>query len=269
MIGLTFNGKHSYRDFGLRMYSPSRPFPEPKIVSEDMATMDGELDFTEANPQGRTLYKPVTHEIELRMIEMELAKVRSKAHKIAMWLLCGEKPLIYDDKSGVYYLARVINKLDLERELIQLRKITVQFKCRPFAQSFNQSNESLTRGEGLMRGYDYKRGMTPLIYNITAPTTLNIYNPGIYVKPLIRISGSFTTISFTYGDKTINCNQAVSSGTLDIEFSKMQALLNSTTKYNNYVNGEFFELANGDNALQISGTGLNCTVTLIFRYQYF
>lgn len=266
--GVIFNGKHSYRDFGLIMLSKNRPIlPEPKIIVDEVPHLDGDYDYSECNPDGRTKYKPRTHEIEFSLKERDPALVRIKAHEIASWLACGEQQLIYDDETAVFYLARVANKLDLENQILSVKRFTVQWKCRPFGFSVVQSSEQIQFGQGLMLGYGYRLDMVPLVFEVAGAKTLNVYNPGRYVKPLIRITGSLTNISFVANGKTLTYGAALDDETVDIDCSKSQATKGSVN-VNNNVSGNYIEFGDGDNTLQITGTGLNCTVSLIFRYLY-
>lgn len=266
--GVKFNGLHSYNDFGLIMLSKNRPIlSEPKLVVEDVPGTDGEYDYSDCNPDNRTKYKPRPHDIEFSLKERNPALVRIKAHEIANWLACGEQQLIYDDETAVFYLARVANKLDLENQIVSVKRFTVQWKCRPYAYSVVKSTDQIQFGQGLMLGYGYKLDMVPLIFAVTEAKTLSIYNPGRFVKPLIRITGAFTNISFTANGKTLTYGAASASGTIDIDCEKQQAI-KGTDNVNNNVSGDYIEFKNGDNTLQITGTGLNCTVSLIFRYLY-
>lgn len=266
--GLKFNGKHSYNDFGLIMESKNRPIlPEPKIIVEEVPGTDGDYDYSEANPEGRTNYKPRPHDIGFSLKERDPAMLRIRAHEIANWLACGEQQLIYDDETAVYYLAKVVNKLDLEKLIMKVKQFTVQFKSRPFGFSVVDSTQQIQLGQGLMLGYGYKLDMDSTVFTVTGATTLNIYNPGRYVKPLIRITGSLTNISLASNGKTLNYNAALANETVDIDCSKPQAVKGSTN-VNNNISGDYIEFINGDNSLQITGTGLNCTVSLIFRYLY-
>jgi predicted phage tail component-like protein len=114
------------------MESKNRPImPEPKIIVEEAAGTDGDYDYTDSNPEGRTKYKPLPHDIGFSLKERDMAVLRIRAHEIANWLACGEQQLIYDDETAVFYLARVINKLDLENQIVALRRFNVQWKCRP------------------------------------------------------------------------------------------------------------------------------------------
>lgn len=268
IYGVTFNGKHSFNDFGLVMLSKNRPvLPEPKIVVDEIAGQDGEYDYSDCNPDGRTRYKSRTHEIEFSLKERDPALVRIKAHEIANWLACGEQQLVYDDETAVFYLARVVNKLDLENQIVSVKRFTVQWKCRPYGFSVVDSTQQIQFGQGLMLGYGYKLDMVPLVFTVNGNKSLNIYNPGRYVKPLIRITGAFTNISFAVNGKTLTYGAASASGTIDIDCEKQQSIKGSTN-VNNNITGEYIEFNNGDNSLQIAGTGLNCTVSLIFRYLY-
>jgi predicted phage tail component-like protein len=266
--GVKFNGLHSYQDLGLIMESKNRPIlPESKIIVEEAAGTDGEFDYSDSNPEGRTKYKTRPHDIGFSLQERNMALLRIKAHEIANWLACGEQQLIYDDETAVFYMARVVNQLDLENLIVSLRKFTVRWKSRPYAYSVVDSTEQIQFDQGLTLGYGYKLDMVPLVFNITGATTLNIYNPGRFVKPIIRITGVLTNISFTTNGKTLTYGAASASGTIDIDCSKPQAV-KGTDNVNNNIAGDYIEFVHGDNQLQITGAGLNCTVTLIFRYLY-
>lgn len=266
--GFTFNNKHSFRDFGIVFKSKNRPVsPEPKIVSEELPGMDGEYDFSEANPDGRVKYKSRPIELECSFLQKNMTYIRIKTHEIASWLDCGEKPLIFDDETAVYYLAINSNKLDLETQIARFGKFTLNFKCRSFAYSVVNSNEQIKFGQGLICGYGYRLDMVPTIYTITGPTIINVYNPGRYVKPVVRINGSFTTLSITSGLKTLTYNKPLTNSTLIIDCNRFTATSNGVN-VNNDLSGKYIEFVHGDNTLQISGTGLNFTLTLDFRYLY-
>ncbi len=248
-MNLTFNSKHSMDDIGLRMRSKVRHIlPEPKTAFEDLPGVDGEYDFTDVNPDGRTKYKPFTEEIVFSMIEANSAAVRVKAKQVADWLACGEQQLIYEDEPDVYYLARVINRMDIENQLIKLKTFTAQFKCRPYGFALSEVSETYS--------------------GIVAPENKVISNPGIYVKPKITITGSFTTLTLTVGTKTLSYSEALSAAEIVIDCDDMSCIKDGSTNKNNKLSGSFFELENGNNTLEIGGTGLNCDVTVSFRPRY-
>lgn len=247
MRGLTFNNKHSFTDMGLKMYSKVRNIlPEPKTVYEDLPGVDGEYDYSDVNPDGRTKYRPFVDEIGFYLIEPNAAAVRTKAHQIAAWFACGESQLKYDDETGLYWIARIINKLDVESQLVRLKGFTAQFKCQPFAYG-----DSLVEAE---------------YTGIVAPSDKVISNPGTFVKPKITITGSFTTLTLACGGKTLTYSEAIAGATIVID--NFHCIKDGNINKGNKLSGSFFEFANGNNTLSIGGTGLNCTVAVSFRPQY-
>ncbi len=267
--GFVYNGKHSYKDMGIVMKSKNRPIlPEPRIIVEEIPNMDGEYDFSDSNPDGHTKYKPRVIEVECSFLQRDITHLRIKAHEIAPWLACGEQQLIFDDETSVYYLARVANKLDLATEIARIGRFTLQFKCRPFSFSRVRSDQVPQLGIGLQLGYGYRLDMTPTIFQVTGSALFSIFNPGTYVKPTIRINGSCNTISFTVNGKTISYEAALANNQLDIDCDRQTAIKDGLVNALNNISGNFLELVNGLNNFQISGTGLNCTVSLIFNYLY-
>jgi predicted phage tail component-like protein len=246
MSGLKFNNKHS-TELGLNMLSKRRNIlPEPVIITEELPGMDGDYDYSNVNPDGRTKYKPFVDEIEFSFIEKNPANVRTKAHSIASWLACGESQLMYDDDPGKYWLARIINKLDIESQLVRLKSFTAQFKCQPYGYAVDEVQE--------------------VYEGIAAPVDKVIANPGTYVKPKITVTGSFTTLTLTCGGKTLTYSEAINGATIVID--NMQCIKDGAINVGNKLSGSFFEFVNGDNTLSIGGTGLNCSITVSFRPRY-
>lgn len=242
-MGLTFNSVHS-DTLGLVMFSKNRPIlPEPKIIAEELPGADGDYDYSTVNPDGRVKYKPVIYEIEFSFADKSMANVRTKAHAVAAWLACGEKALSFDDDSGKYWLAKVVNKLDLENQMIALRKFTVQFKCQPYA--YGTTEETHT-------------------YATAGSKTIN--NPGTYVKPKFTITGTFTTLTLSCGGKTLTYSEAIAGATIVID--NFHCIKDGAINAGNKLSGSFFEFANGNNALVIGGTGLDCSIVVSFRPVY-
>jgi predicted phage tail component-like protein len=271
-FGVLFNGRHS-SEFGLVMLTKNRPIlPEPKIITDEAPGMDGDYDYSDSNPDGRTKWKPRPHELTFEIDRRKVncrdpRAVRAKAHEIAVWLACGEQQLIYDDDTAVFYLARVVNRLDLESQIQPNRPFTVQFKTRPYGFSRLMSSEGLKRGYGFMRGQGYRRDMAATVYQVTGPVTVNIYNPGTFVKPVLKVSGQYNYISFSCNGKTLTFGH--SNHPVDIDCEKMRAIDDTGNRTRSlWDDSEFIEFINGNNALVIGGEGLNCTVTVEFRYLY-
>jgi predicted phage tail component-like protein len=197
LYGLTFNGKHSYKDFGLIMYSKNRPLlPEPKITTEDMPGMDGEYDYSAVNPDKEIKYKPREIEIEFTLKEPNLRLLRIKANKIAAWLACGEQKLIFDDEEDKYYLAKVANKLDLENQIVSIKRFTVQFRCRPF--KFGLYYE----GADIWDAFNFEEDVSQVTeFDVTGSKIVTIINVGRKVMPTINANAN---MSITIGSSTYN-----------------------------------------------------------------
>jgi phage-related protein len=231
------------------MYSKVRHIlPEPKLVYEDLPGVDGEYDFSDVNPDGRTMYKPFVEEITFTLLENDSTAFRQKSRQIASWLACGEKVLVYEDEPNVYYLARVVNRLDIENQLVKVKAFTAQFKCKPFGYAFTEDTFTLN--------------------SIIEQDEMEIDNQGTYVKPIITIQGSFTTLVLTILEKTLTYNEALSNAEIVIDCEKMSCIKDGAINKNNKLSGSFLVLENGTNFLQISGTGLNCDISVTFRQRF-
>jgi phage-related protein len=106
-------------------------------------------------------------------------------------------------------------------------------------------------------------------YTVTGNATVEVNNFGTHkIKPVIEVTGSFTTISITMDGKTLGYAEALANGTVVIDNAKMQVAKDSINK-NSVTTGDFLSLTAGVNSVQISGTGLNCTVSFKFKPMYY
>lgn len=102
----------------------------------------------------------------------------------------------------------------------------------------------------------------------SASGSVNINNFGTLDEwPIIQIVGSFTTFSITANGLTLVYGEALVAGTLTIDCKKMTSKLGITNK-NNKVSGDWIKLLQGINSVTVTGTGLNCQVSFIFRPKY-
>lgn len=201
MYGLTFNGRHS-SEFGLVMFSKNRPIlPEPKIVSEDIPGMDGEYDYSNVNPDGEIKYKPRMIDIDFTLKERDPTKLRVKSNQIAAWLACGEQQLIFDDEPDKYYLATVSNKLDLDNQIVSIKKFTVHFRCRPMKYGIS------LEGNIEWDTFNFEEDVLQDIeFDVVSSSTVTIINLSRTVRPTINADASMSitaggiTYALTSGD---------------------------------------------------------------------
>lgn len=234
MYGLTFNDKHSFNEFGLIMYSKNRPvLPEIKDASEELPGMDGEYDYSEVNPDKEVKYKARPIDIEFSLKEPNPKLLRIKANKIAAWLACGEKQLIFDDEPDKYYLAKVVNKLDLDNQIVTVKRFTAQFRCRPF--KFGLYLE----GADIWDTFNFEEDVSQKVeFNVTGSSVVTIINVGRKVIPTINVNANMsiilggTTYNLIAGDnkfydlKLMNGNNQITvNGTGYIKFIYRKELL--------------------------------------------
>ena len=229
LYGLTFNGRHS-SEFGLVMFSRNRPIlPEPKIVAEDLPGMDGEYDFSAANPDGEVKYKPRMQDIDFTLKERNPTRLRVKANQIAAWLSCGEQILIFDDEPDKFYLAMVANKLDLDNQILSIKKFTVHFKCRPMKYGVN------IEGSDIWDTFNFEEDVVQEVeFDVAGSKVLKIINTGRTVRPTINVDAP---MDITFGGVTY-----------------------SLIPGDNIIYG--VRLAPGENQLTITGTG---HIKILFR----
>jgi phage-related protein len=216
------------------MFSKNRPIlPEPKIIVEDLSGMDGEYDYSAVNPDEEIKYKPRPHDIEFTLRERDPRKLRIKANKIAAWLACGEQPLIYDDEADKYYLAKVVNKLDLENQIVSIKRFTVQFRCRPF--KFGLYLE----GADVWDTFNFEEDVAQEVeFDVVGSAIKNIINVGRKVSPVINVNANMTieisaiTYNLVPGDNKFydlklktGDNQITITGTGHIKFLFRKELL--------------------------------------------
>lgn len=233
----------------------------------DVAGMHGAYDF------GAKL-SPMQFGLECAMITPNYKELQAAAERLAEFLLdASGRPrqfeLIFDSKPSKKYVVRYSGSLDIER-IMGLGRFTLPFTAfDPFSyqtdlstDEFDWDSEILMDNERIT--FDYE----PPIYSVTVPETVEVVNYGAFeVWPIIQVVGSFTSLSLTVNGRTLVYVEAVASGTVTIDCQRMQAKLGTTNK-NNKVSGQFIKLQPGTNSVQIGGTGLNCSVSFVFRAKY-
>lgn len=263
--GFTFNNIHS-SNMGLTVRTKNKPImPKPKIATSSISTRDGHLDYSASNPYGHIIFEQREISLNCSFIKKSLEEIRDCARSIAMWLAYPEAELIFDDEPDVYYIARVSNRLDLEQQLYR-GSFQIVFSCEPFARSFKKSGIISSYGQGFSYDGSICYGGENSFY-INKAKNILVKNKGTYVRPIIKIDGSFDTLSISYGGKTINCNTSQKEELLVIDCEKMTAVKGI---YNALptISGDFIELKNGISTVRVSGENIDCTITFEFNYLY-
>ena len=245
MLGFTFAGRHC-SEFNICMKSKNRTMlPEPKLSYQEALNMDGSYDFSEVNPKNRICYKNREIVVDCYIVSTDLATLRNRLRSVASWLGRGENQLIFDDEPNVYYLAKVLNRIDFN-QAFKRGYFTIVFDCRPFA---------------------YYNTLSNIVRNdITFPCAFNLNNPGFETFPEIIIEGTFSNIELDKGTKRLIYSGS-GEGTLTLNSEKMTATLGNNNVLH-LISGDFFTITKGLNIIGIYGDTLNVSVTIRYRICY-
>jgi len=130
------------------------------------------------------------------------------------------------------------------------------------ATSFNLQDFDITLDAG-----DFPLG-SAYTYAVTNTQNVTINNFGdVSILPLVQVTGTFSTFTLSANNKTLTYSQAISNQTLNIDNEKMQIYISTTNKLNQST-GSFVHLVPGNNTVTIGGTGLNCSVSFIFKPKF-
>lgn len=248
MIGsFSLNGVNS-ESFGLVCKSVTRPLlPTAKIKRVELAGASGVYDFDDNEYSLRPISMRMTY------IGTSYQELRSRARGIASWLAVGTwSPLIINDEPDKYYLAKITEQVDLE-SVWESGTAEINFDCQPFAYSVTEKSYSVSSANAAS-------------YLFNNPGTRQIdYRSPRGSKFLIKIAGSWSSLSISLNGKTLNYGSA-GSGTLIVDNVEMEVTLGGANKFE-FITGDidtFLPVIPGDNTISVSGSGLSATVTIEF-----
>lgn len=271
-MGFKFNGIHS-NDMDIVWKTESRPFmPIEKTIIEDTVSTDGIIDFSEINADGRSHY---SNRIFTGLITITKCNTLQELHiqltKIANWLMCGYKNLIFDDMAETVWIAKVENADNVMYLLSKIGKAVLNFNVKPFSKYLLDSNsELLLDSETILDsgipldGFDYN-------YSITGTESITVKNYGDwYTKPIITIEGIYSYVEIKKDDNTKirYYGESISNDVVVIDFTKCQITKNGVFDNVNSL-GNFWEFTPGDNVLTIiTDTAAELNFYMEFNFKY-
>lgn len=133
-IGINFNGKNSFDDFGITIADGGRSFPMPELknITATVPFMDGEYDFSYIDGKGHYNRRKIT--VTFNLSGSDWAEVFNKRAQVVSWL-CSERggELTFDDMPDFTFTdvtASVSGELTIiGRRVIQL---VVEFSTYPY-----------------------------------------------------------------------------------------------------------------------------------------
>ena len=222
MRGFTFNGKHNYDDFNLPMDSKSIQPPAKKKIKVDVPFMNGTYDFSTVGSNGEIIYTERAIQVVLGFPTQSKAELHALYSRALEWLQdVGKCQLIFDDISYYYFMAELENASSFE-EMRIFGKMAVTFTCDCFKMGLNPV------GATLWDTFNFNEDvLQDSSYDVVGTKTINLYNPGRLVKPVINCS---VPMSIVFAGKTY------------------PLIAGNNTPFG-------LKLLNGNNSIVINGTG--------------
>ena len=230
MNGITFNGKHSYKDFGI-IIEEKKILPPPKVkIKETVPFMSGTYDFSTIGTNGEQVYSEREIQIKFGLTTHQKQRLYILYSRVLEWLQdTGRQKLIFDDIPDFYFLAEVEAASDFE-EVIAFGNLTVKFVAQPFKIGVSEEGNNQ-----LWDPFNFEMdAMQDTEFDVSGSKIINIINVGRSACPVINTNAA---MSITLGGKTYN----VVVGDNNIYDLKLQP---------------------GDNSIAITGTG---HIKFIFR----
>lgn len=137
MTGISFDGVHSYEEWGLKLKSISLGLPEEKQAFVDVPGMNGQLDLTEAQ-NGGCVFGLRTLEFVFDARNCDYTDWTWLISKVARTIHGGKKKIVLDIDSEYFYVGRCA--IDTKKTNEVLAEITVTCKCEPFKMTSTSEN---------------------------------------------------------------------------------------------------------------------------------
>ena len=184
MRGFEFNGKHSYKDFGLKIVSKEVGNPEANLIFEEVPYMNGSYDFSMLYDE--ISYKERTLQYEFWVIKEDKQRMNILKIQLMNWLKASEKKKLIDDAiPGFYFMAQVQNIEFTEENRIGY--ITITFTAYPF--KIRTANEGQIPWDDFIFPLDV---MQRCKFDILGQQEIRIYNEGSRkITPKIEASIDF------------------------------------------------------------------------------
>lgn len=200
MYGIKFNGKHSYRDFGITIAEKEIGYPEKEKIKVKVPFSNVEYDFSQI--YGEQTYSPRPLTYTLNVLDKNKINTTERINiletKLANWLMNSNgKQNLYDDAMpGYYYLAEVEGGLSFE-ELWNHGTLTVEFTAYPFMIS------ELPEGHDIWDEINFELDvLQPTEFEVRGELEVTLYNVGAPdLTPTITATAPMTIVKdgITYG----------------------------------------------------------------------
>ncbi|ORX22387.1 hypothetical protein BVF91_11995 [Thermoanaerobacterium sp. PSU-2] len=255
-----FNGLSS-KDLGVNVVKINRNiFPEIQDQYEKISGRAGSYLFPQ--PFGD---RKISIDCDLPVLNKD--EFMAKFRAVAAWLKTNDKvQLILSDETDKYYMAKVANNMQIQRDFFYLGEFTIEFICDPFAYSLNDITQKYTVQSGATQGiYNNGTAETNPVISIIAAWG-DIKNPKITLNDVIFLyNGTITNNSqIDINSETFTCYKGMdrdinTTGGYDPAEDSILAL----------IDGEFPTLQPGPNSLIFNcENGVNADIKIQFKERW-
>lgn len=194
MYGIEFNGKHSYRDFGITLgIERDIGYPEKEKIKVKIPFSNVEYDFSEI--YGDQTYTPRNLKYTLNVLDENKINTTERINiietKLSNWLMNSNgKQKLYDDAiPGYYFLAEVENGLSFD-EIWNSGTLTVEFTAYPFMIS------ELEEGHDIWDDFNFELDVAQVTeFEVNGSLDVILYNVGTpSLAPEIQASSAMQIV---------------------------------------------------------------------------
>lgn len=223
-LGLTFNDKHSFTNFGLYIEEKKINLPSKKKIKDSVPYRNSSYDFSTVGSDGDIVFNDRNIPVKLLLSKTTMYDLYSLYTAVSEWLLgAGQNKLIFDFMPGYFFLAEVEDAPDFD-EFIDNGDLSINFVCKPYKYSTE------LYGDLLWNNVDF------LLPDYIQPTKFNV-NGTLTVT--IGLPGSHSIVPNVIVDSNMSCK-----------------LNNYTANFTTTSSKDYqFKLKPGMNTIQITGTG--------------
>ena len=222
MIGITFNNKHSFKDFNLILNSKELSTPSKKKIKSGVPGMNSLYDFSTVASGGEIVYNQRSLKYNFTLICNSKAQLHAQLSEIFEWAQDTPQSQLIDDTIKDYYFMAEIEDSIVIKEKNNIAEITFNFIAEPFKTSLT------LEGSDIWDLFNFEVDVAQDVgFNVVATLAVNIINTGRLISPLINVTSPMTIIL-----RTVTYNLIVGDNNL----------------YG-------LKLLNGDNNMVVNGTG--------------
>jgi phage-related protein len=192
MYGITFLGKHSFKDMGFSISEKEIGFPNKEKIKIKVPFSNMEYDFSELYGSQTYTTRSLTYTFNvLDRNGNNKEKMNSLKTVLVNWLMNSRgKQKLYDDAiPGYYFLAEVESEAAFQ-ENWDTGTLTVEFTAYPFMIS------ELPEGHDIWDSFNFDLDVSQVVdFNVNGSLDITLINPGTpNVTPEINTSSSMKII---------------------------------------------------------------------------